>query len=296
MTALMIAVCVAIALFAAAGLVLLAVFRDQSAVEARLQEVTAVPDFRTPYGIRDFISYVTNMLLPIRRMLGLKGDEVLVYQLGLAGYREPEDVDTFLTAKLLGPVEGILLATFIGRGNLWLSYLVLGAAGFFAPDLFLLRAIKQRKLAVSRSLPDTMDLMAICMEAGLGIDQAMLRVATDLAKVSPELCEELQMIAREQRAGKPRAEAWRGMADRVDVDIINQFVGMLVQSERLGTPIARSLGQFADSVRTKRLLEAEERAAKTSIKMIPPMVLFIFPAMFVVILGPSIIAIENAFK
>ena len=86
------------------------------------------------------------------------------------------------------------------------------------------------------------------------------------------------------------------MADRLDVDIVNQFAGMLVQSERLGTPIARSLAQFADGVRTKRLLEAEERAAKVSIKMIPPMVLFIFPAMFVVILGPSIIALTSAFK
>jgi tight adherence protein C len=296
MTALLIAICVAAALFAVAGLVLLAVMGDQSPAEARLQEVTAVSYDRPSYGVRDILSYATRMLLPVRQLLGLKGDDVLAYQLSLAGYREPEDVDTYLNAKLLGPVLGILLATFVGRSNLLLTCLALGAAGFFAPDLFLLRAIKVRKLAVARALPDAMDLLVICMEAGLGIDQAMLRVAADLAPVCPELCTEMQIIAREQRAGKPRGDAWRSMADRVDVDVINQFAGMLVQSERLGTPIARALSQFADNLRTKRLLEAEERAAKTSIKMIPPMVLFIFPAMFVVILGPSIITIENAFK
>jgi len=191
---------------------------------------------------------------------------------------------------------GLLLATFAGRENLLVASLVLGAAGFFAPDLFLIRTIKHRKQAIARSLPDAMDLLVICMEAGLGIDQAVLRVATDLVLVSPELCDELQIIAREQRAGKARADAWQAMADRLDINIIDQFAGMLTQSERLGTPIAQSLGQFADNLRTKRLLEAEERAAKLSVKMIPPMVIFIFPAMFVVILGPSIIALQNAFS
>jgi len=226
--------------------------------------------------------------------VGLKGDEGLSFQLGLAGYREQGHLDTFLNAKLLGPAVGLLLATFAGRENLLVTSLVLGAAGFFAPDLFLIRRIKHRKQAIARSLPDAMDLLVICMEAGLGIDQAALRVANDLTTVSPDLCDELQIIAREQRAGKPRADAWQAMADRLDINIIDQFAGMLAQSERLGTPIAQSLGQFADNLRTKRLLEAEERAAKLSVKMIPPMVVFIFPAMFVVILGPSIIALQNA--
>ena len=103
------------------------------------------------------------------------------------------------------------------------------------------------------------------------------------------------MLSREQRAGKPRVEAWRSMADRVDLDSVRQFSSMLAQSERLGTPIARALGQFADDLRTKRLTEAEERAAKTTIKLIFPLVLFIFPAMFVVILGPAAIALGNVF-
>ena len=292
--ALLIAACVAVGLFAAAGLVVLTIVGDPSSVEARLQEVTTVRSSRARFEIRDALSYLTQVLQPLRRLVGLKGDEGLSFQLGLAGYREPGHLDTFLNAKLLGPAVGLLLATFAGRGNLLVTSLVLGAAGFFAPDLFLIRRIKHRKQAIARGLPDAMDLLVICMEAGLGIDQAALRVANDLTTVSPDLCDELQIIAREQRAGKARGDAWQAMADRLDINIIDQFAGMLAQSERLGTPIAQSLGQFADNLRTKRLLEAEERAAKLSVKMIPPMVVFIFPAMFVVILGPSIIALLNA--
>ena len=296
MTGLLIAMCVAVALFAATGLVVLAVVGDHSSVEARLLDVTTRPSRRAPYTVRDVASYVTRTLQPVRRLFGLKGDEALVDRLSLAGYREPENLDTFLNAKLLGPALGVLLASFAGSNNLLFTALVLGAAGFFAPDLFLARVIKHRKQAVARGLPDAMDLLVICMEAGLGVDQAVLRVANDLAPVSPELCDELQIISREQRAGKARADAWRGMANRLEINTVDQFAGMLVQSERLGTPIAQSLRQFGDDLRTKRLLEAEERAAKTSIKMIPPMVVFIFPAMFVVILGPSIIAFQNAFR
>jgi tight adherence protein C len=114
--------------------------------------------------------------------------------------------------------------------------------------------------------------------------------------VSPDLSYELMILCREQRAGKPRVEAWRTMADRLDVDAIRQFSSMLTQSERLGTPIARALAQFADGLRTKRLMSAEERAAKTSVKLLFPLVLFIFPAMFVVILGPAGITLAHAFE
>ncbi len=123
------------------------------------------------------------------------------------------------------------------------------------------------------------------------MDQAVLRVAEEIELVSPELSEELLIISREQRAGKPRLEAWRSMANRVDLDTVRQFVAMLAQTEKLGTPIARALGQFADSLRTKRLLTAEENAAKTTIKLVFPLVFFIFPAIFVVLLGPAAITL-----
>lgn len=160
------------------------------------------------------------------------------------------------------------------------------------------RAIGKRKLKINRALPDVLDLLVICMEAGLGIDQATLKIAKEIERLYPELSEELFITGYEQRAGKPRLEAWRSMSDRVDLDTVRQFVAMLVQTDRLGTPIAKALGTFADSLRTKRLLLAEEQAAKTTVKLIFPLAIFVFPALFVVLLGPGVLtvlkALENA--
>jgi len=129
------------------------------------------------------------------------------------------------------------------------------------------------------------------MEAGLGLDQAILRVGQELKISHPDLSDEFLLIGLEQRAGKPRLDAWKNMADRVGVDSVRQFVQMLVQTERFGTPVSRSLGAFADALRIRRRQQAEEMAAKTTIKMIPPLVLFIFPNLFIVLLGPAAIMI-----
>lgn len=289
-------IAIAVTLCCAMALVIVALMGDQSAAEARLAEVAIVPDNDTHYGLRELLALVTRTLEPLRRPLRLTADEDLIYRLSVAGYRESEDIDTFLNAKLLVPVVGVLAATFTGRSNVLVFSFVLGALGFFAPDLFLLHATSKRKTAIALSLPNALDLLVICMEAGLGMDQAVLRVAQELEFVSPELSHELMVLSREQRAGKPRTEAWRSLAERVDLDTVRQFASMLTQSERLGTPIARALAQFAETLRTKRLMQAEERAAKTTIKLIFPLVLFIFPSMFVVILGPAGLAISKMFE
>lgn len=297
MTLLLILVCFEIALYATMALLIIVLTDDQTATgSARLAEIAVVSeDEEKQVGFRSVLSYVNGTLASLRRPLNLKGSEDLAYRLSVAGYREPEDVDTFLNAKLLGPVVGILIATFTGPSNIVFASLLLGAGGFFAPDLFLNWATNKRKRAVSLALPNGLDLLAISMEAGLGIDQAVVRVAKEFEFVAPQLSEELLILSREQRAGKPRTEAWRSLADRVDLDTVRQFAGMLTQAERLGTPIARSLAQFADALRTKRLMEAEERAAKTTVKLIFPLVFFIFPAMFIVILGPAVISISKMF-
>jgi len=287
---------IALAVFATLGLIAVALFGDEKAVEARLVEVTSSPRERMPIGFRDILGYVSRLLMPIRQLLGQTGDEDLAYRLSVSGFREPGDADTFLNAKLLFPVLGVLLGTFTGRGNVLIASLMLGAAGFFAPDLFVLWAKKKRTMSIALSLPNAMDLLVMCMEAGLGLDQAMLRVAQVMHKAAPGLSEELELVSREQRAGRPRIEAWQNMAHRVDLDVLRQFTGMLAQTERMGTPISRSLSQFADNLRTKRLLEAEERAAKTSTKLVFPLVLFIFPALFIVILGPAAFIISETFK
>jgi tight adherence protein C len=162
--------------------------------------------------------------------------------------------------------------------------------------MWLTSAINKRREQVRIGLPDAIDLLVICMEAGLGIDQALVRIGEELKISYPMLAEELVTITQEQRAGKARIDAWRSMAERTQLDIVNHFVSMLVQTERFGTPIARSLGQFADSLRLRRMQQAEELAAKTTVKMLFPLVTCIFPAFFVVILGPAIMEMNKSFS
>ncbi len=295
MTVLLISIFAGLALLGLSALLIFTVVGDPSPTEARLAELQSLPAAGSRYQVSDLLSLATQPLAPFRDWLRSRDDE-LAYRLGVAGFRKPEDVDTFLSAKLLSPVVGILLATFTGRDNMLLASLLLGAAGFFAPDIFLMLAMSRRKAKLAVALPDVMDLMVICMEAGLGMDHAVLRIAKEMELVYPEMSGELLIISREQRAGKVRVEAWRSMADRIDLETVRQFATMLIQTDRLGTPIANALGQFADALRNQRLMEAEERAAKTTIKLIFPLVFFIFPAIFVVLLGPAALSLIEAFS
>jgi tight adherence protein C len=144
-------------------------------------------------------------------------------------------------------------------------------------------------------LPDSLDLLAICLEAGLGMDQAVVRVGQELEVSHPELSEELLLINFEQRAGVQRNTAWQSFAARANFESARSFVAMLMQTDRFGTPIAKSLGAFSDALRTQRRQQAEERAAKTTIKLVPPLVFCIFPAMGVVVVGPAMIAVSYFF-
>jgi tight adherence protein C len=209
-----------------------------------------------------------------------------------AGKRRSVDTDFFYTAKVACPILGVLAAAFITGGG-FASLLMFGAFGFFLPDLWLARAIAKRQSKLRHSMPDAIDLLVICMEAGLGIDQALIRVGQELRFSHPELSQEMVLIQREQRAGKPRLDAWRGMANRTGLETVQQFVNMLAQTERFGTPVARSLGHFADALRLRRIQRAEELAAKTTVKMLFPVVLLIFPSIFIVLVGPAIITLMH---
>jgi tight adherence protein C len=160
--------------------------------------------------------------------------------------------------------------------------------------MILSRLIKKRREKIRLSVPDAVDLLVICVDAGLGLDQAMLRAGQELNVSHPEIYEELMQINREQRAGKLRLDAWEAMAKRSQLEEIDGFVNMLLQTERFGTPIAKALSNFADGIRQKRRQKAEELAAKTTVKIIFPLVLFIFPSMFIVLLGPAGIGIYRA--
>lgn len=302
MMVLLIAVFTALAMFCAIALIVFMAVGERTPAELRLAELRSVPgaviedgESFNKFRVHDLLATITRPLAPFREWLRSR-DQELAFRLSIAGFRQPQDVDTFLSCKLLGPVVGVLLATFFGSSNFFFLALLLGVAGFFAPDIYLFTAMGKRKAKINMALPDVLDLLVICMEAGLGIDQATLRIAKEVQFVYPELSEELLMIGYEQRAGRPRLDAWRSMSERVDIDSIRQFVAMLVQTEKLGTPIAKALGQFADSMRTKRMMQAEEQAAKTTVKLIFPLAIFIFPALFIVLLGPGVITVLKALE
>jgi tight adherence protein C len=233
---------------------------------------------------------------PLRKTLGLADDGEVARRLASAGYREPLYLELYYTAKLVGPILGGLIAGFLLRGdNMLVWFIVLVAAGFMGPDLWLTGAVTRRKERIRLALPDALDLLIICMEAGLGKDQALIRIGEELQLAHKDLSDELLFIRLEQRAGTPRIEAWRNMANRTGLEVFRSFVNMLVQTERFGTPLSKSLGYFSDALRVKRRQQAEEMAAKTTVKLVFPLVFFIFPSMFIVLLVPSIISISRSF-
>ena len=267
-------------------------------VDARLMEISAPSVYIAPSlaeepksGLARAAAVVTDILKPSRGLVSGTDDD-MGYRLTLAGFRKPEHIEIYTALKMLLPVAAIGTGTFFGD-NMVAAILVGAVCGFLGPDLVLSHLITRRQDGMRRALPDALDLLVICMEAGLGIDQAMVRVGDEIRRTAPALADEFQIINREQRAGKPRLDAWRSMAERVDIDTVRQFVAMLVQTERFGTPIANALGQFADTLRVRRTQAAEEAAAKTGVKLLFPLVLFIFPSIFVVSLGPAFLSISK---
>jgi len=172
----------------------------------------------------------------------------------------------------------------------------LAIVGIWVPNFWLRHKLNARRTQIFHDLPDLLDLMTVCVEAGLSMDAAMIKVSEDEQFKKGPLAHELKIALQETRAGKPRLEALRDMGERSMVDDLKAFAAMLIQTERLGTSLAQSLRIFSDSLRTERRQIAEEAAAKTTIKLIFPLVLFIFPALLVVLLGPAILRIMAFFK
>jgi tight adherence protein C len=231
----------------------------------------------------------------LRLFFAAEPDPEIVRRLLLAGYRKPYHADVFLGARLATPaLLGVAVAVFVKQGTIVFFLLAL-LVGFFLPDFWLAHAIKRRRSQLRLSLPDGLDLLSICLEAGLGMDQAVVRVGQELEMSHPALSEELLLINFEQRAGVQRIAAWQSFAVRAGFESARSFVAMLIQTDRFGTPIAKSLSVFSDSLRTQRRQQAEQRAAKTTIKLVPPLVFCIFPAMGVVVVGPAMVAIRKFF-
>lgn len=210
-----------------------------------------------------------------------------------AGYRSPEAVQAIEGAKILLPILllALVLLTGIYRYSPFSILLFAVALGYLIPEGWLLWRIQVRQHRIRQGLPDGLDLLVICVEVGLGLDQALLRVSQELRIVHPELSEELQMVNLEMRVGKTRLEALRELARRTGLEEIKALVAMLIQTERFGTSVAQSLRVHSDDLRIRRRQRAEEMSAKTTVKMVPPLVFFVFPALMVVILGPAVITL-----
>jgi len=212
-----------------------------------------------------------------------------------AGFRRPEAMQVINGVRLLLPVAFLAIALFSGlyRWNPFFILLFAGVLGYLLPEIWLIGRIRARQHRLRLAIPDGLDLLVICVEAGLGLDHALMRVAQELRITHPEFTEELQLVTAEMRLGKTRVEALRELARRTGLDDIKALVAMLVQTERFGTSIAQSLRVHSDDMRLKRRQRAEELAAKISVKMVPVLVFFVFPALMIVILGPAIITIAR---
>lgn len=216
-----------------------------------------------------------------------------------AGYRDPLALPVYVGIRItaaVGLFVSISALVMLAEGGTTMALFMASwgaAVGWIVPGFFLSIQISRRQREIQKALPDALDLLVICVEAGLGLNQALIRMAAEMRHVNSLLTEEVAQANLEIRAGTPRDRALLTMAERTGVADVRSLVTMLIQTERFGTSIARSLRVHAESLRTKRRQRAEEAAAKTTIKLVFPLALCIFPALFVVILSPALISIFN---
>lgn len=220
--------------------------------------------------------------------------------LAKAGIYNPNAIRLLAGCKLILLATGLTIGYCLGLlgGSVFMGLSLGGIFGYLAPVIWLRLKINSHQVNLTCSLPDALDLLVVCVEAGLTIDASVQRVGQELALPHPNLSRELLITNMETRVGVSRSEALKNLAGRTQNESVQSLVAMLVQADRFGTSIAQSLRVHSDSLRTKRQFQAEERAAKASVKMTFPMVLFIFPATFIIIGGPAILHLmaSNFFK
>jgi tight adherence protein C len=273
--------------------------------EAMLQRIRTVVAPRNEQdnvsGVMQYTSQaISGVVEHFERVLPKTQAEVSITQQRLirAGFRSDSAMKKFYGAKVLLPVLlcGLVIATGLAHASPFVAYLAALGGGFLAPDFWLERKVTARKAAIRRGLPDVLDLLIICIEAGQSLDQATARTAQELRQGQPAITDELTIVVLEQRAGRARADAWRHFAERTDVDAVRNLVSVLIQSEKFGTSAAKTLRVHSDTLRTQRRQHVEEQAAKTSVKLVFPLVFCIFPSLFLVTLGPAVIVMSDSFK
>jgi len=236
---------------------------------------------------------------PFDRVLPKSPQEVSVSQKRLirAGLREDAHLRILYGSKVVVPIAASLLVAVSGvteHFNPFMAYAATMGLGYLAPDFWLGRRIASRQLEIRLALPDFLDLLVVCVEAGLSLDQAVTRTAEELRLTHPEISDEMGLVMLEQHAGRPRIDAWKNLSERVDIEIIRTMVGAIIQADQFGTSMSKTLRVYSDGLRVRRRQEVEEKAAKTAIKLVFPLVFCIFPALFVVTLGPSLLVLADS--
>lgn len=291
-------ICIAFAVMAIYWLM----FRPASAAATRLQELDeprgtgAINIEHTP--VANFAERIAD---PISRLLppSAATAKKLQKQLMQAGFRSPSAPAVYRASQillmLLFPGAILLVWMFLGRplNNAMIPMIFAFGAGFILPRFILNQKMAHRQLRITWGLADALDLMVITMEAGLGLNAAMLKVCEELRDVHPDISKEFELANLEIRVGRDRSEALRNLADRSGVDDLNSLVGMLIQADRFGTSIARAVRVYSDSLRTKRKQRAEQAAQKAAFKLLLPLGGLLFPTMFIVILGPALLNIGD---
>jgi tight adherence protein C len=268
-----------------------AVVMPTSVLGARLRSLSTRP--QTQAEKEPIKERIEQALSPLSKAIPLSPAEANKSRgwLMQAGYREARHETIYFGLRVFCALLGLLVV--VSATGFDSPYLLVGipALGFLLPRFVLKRMIRERQRRIRVGLADALDLTVICVEAGLSLDQALARVGQDLRYAHPDLSDEFYLVNLEMRAGKPRPEALRNLADRTGVDDIRALVGVLIQTDRFGTSVAQALRVHSDSLRTERRQRAEEQAAKTTIKMIPALVIFVLPSMFFVTLGPAVIGL-----
>ena len=213
-----------------------------------------------------------------------------------AGFPHYRTVVLYATAELVLPVLAFVTTiSLLGMGTGLVVGLLAAGAAYVVPSFYIGHKTTLRKKAIKNGLPDALDLLTVCVEAGSGLDQALYKTSQELEISHPQLAEELRLVTTEVRAGKPRLEAFRNFAQRTGVDEVRSLVSMLTQTDRFGTSIGDALRVHSENSRTKRRQEAEERANKVGVKLVFPLALCLFPALYVVCFGPVVVKIYHAF-
>ena len=298
MAIIVISFCAVFLLFVSGGMLLF--YR-----EAMLERISYVVNPRPKKtdlvdAIQQTGSSITGLVGQLDRVLPKTQQELSVIQQRLvrAGYRSDSAVPVFRGAKVVTPIAicALLASAGLMSSNPFFAWALGLGGGFLIPDFWLGRMIARRQKKIRLALPDALDFLVICIEAGLSLDQATIKTAEELKRAHPALSDELDIVVLETRAGRPRSEAWKQFGERTGVDTVKVLATVLVQSEQLGTSVSKTLRIHSDTMRTKRRQQVEEQAAKTTVKLVFPLVFCIFPSLFVVVLAPAGIIMAESFN